>query len=86
LAIVGVVNVPIVKYSVVWWNSLHQGPSISKFAKPSIDSSMLWPLLLMMVAFILYFLAILCDRVRAEILKRERDAKWLTETVVGAQP
>lgn len=86
LAIVGVVNVPIVKYSVVWWNSLHQGPSISKFAKPSIDASMLWPLLVMLVAFILYFLAILCDRVRAEILKRERDAKWLTENVVGAQP
>jgi heme exporter protein C len=86
LAIVGVVNVPIVKYSVVWWNSLHQGPSISKFAKPSIDASMLWPLLLMLVAFILYFLAILCDRVRAEILKRERDARWLSETVVGAQP
>jgi heme exporter protein C len=85
LAIVGVVNVPIVKYSVVWWNSLHQGPSISKFAKPSIDSSMLWPLLLMLLAFILYFLAILCDRVRAEILKRERDATWLTESVAGAQ-
>ncbi|HEU4602260.1 MAG TPA: heme ABC transporter permease [Steroidobacteraceae bacterium] len=86
LAIVGVVNVPIVKYSVVWWNSLHQGPSISKFAKPSIDSSMLWPLLLMLVAFILYFLAVLCDRVRAEILKRERDAKWLSESVAGVHP
>jgi heme exporter protein C len=85
LAIVGVVNVPIVKYSVVWWNSLHQGPSISKFAKPSIDSSMLWPLLLMLLAFLLYFLAILCDRVRAEILKRERDATWLSESVAGVR-
>jgi heme exporter protein C len=53
LAIVGVVNVPIVKYSVVWWNSLHQGPSISKLAAPSIEGSMLWPLLIMMLAFIL---------------------------------
>ena len=78
LAIVGVVNVPIVKYSVVWWNSLHQGPSISKLGAPAIASPMLWPLLLMMLAFMLYFAAVLCDRVRAEILRRERNASWLT--------
>jgi heme exporter protein C len=81
LAIVGVVNVPIVKYSVVWWNSLHQGPSISKLDSPSIDSSMLWPLLLMMLAFVLYFAAVMCDRIRTEILKRERNARWLIENV-----
>jgi heme exporter protein C len=81
LAIVGVVNVPIVKYSVVWWNSLHQGPSISKLDSPSIDSSMLWPLLLMMLAFVLYFAAVMCDRIRTEILKRERNASWLIENV-----
>lgn len=79
LAIVGVVNVPIVKYSVVWWNSLHQGPSISKLAAPSIEGSMLWPLLVMMLAFILYFGAVLCDRLRGEILRRERNASWLSE-------
>jgi heme exporter protein C len=82
LAIVGVVNVPIVKYSVVWWNSLHQGPSISKLDAPSIDPSMLWPLLLMMLGFVLYFAAVLCDRIRGEILKRERNASWLPETLV----
>jgi len=82
LAIVGVVNVPIVKYSVVWWNSLHQGPSISKLDAPSIDSSMLWPLLLMMLAFVLYFAAVMCDRLRTEILKRERSARWLVENIV----
>ncbi len=81
LAIVGVVNVPIVRYSVVWWNSLHQAPTISKMAAPSITGSMLWPLLLMMLAFVLYFAAVLCDRVRSEILKRERNASWLTETL-----
>jgi heme exporter protein C len=81
LAIVGVVNVPIVKYSVVWWNSLHQGPSISKLAAPSIEGSMLWPLLIMMVAFVLYFGAVLCDRLRGEILRRERNASWLNETL-----
>jgi heme exporter protein C len=84
LAIVGVVNVPIVKYSVVWWNSLHQGPSISKLGAPSIASPMLWPLLLMMLAFMLYFAAVLCDRVRAEILRRERNASWLSTLVTGA--
>jgi heme exporter protein C len=81
LAIVGVVNVPIVKYSVVWWNSLHQGPSISKLAAPSIEGSMLWPLLIMMLAFVLYFGAVLCDRLRGEILKRERNASWLSESL-----
>ena len=81
LAVVGVVNVPIVKYSVVWWNSLHQGPSISKLAAPSIEGSMLWPLLIMMLAFMLYFGAVLCDRLRGEILRRERNASWLTESL-----
>jgi len=81
LAIVGAVNVPIVKYSVVWWNSLHQGPSISKLDSPSIDSSMLWPLLLLMLAFLLYFAAVMCDRIRTEILKRERSARWLVDSV-----
>ncbi|MFO7305712.1 MAG: heme ABC transporter permease [Gammaproteobacteria bacterium] len=83
LAIVGVVNVPIVKYSVVWWNSLHQGPSISKLGAPSIDPSMLWPLLVMMAGFVLYFAAVMCDRIRGEILRRERNASWLSEITVG---
>jgi heme exporter protein C len=81
LAIVGVVNVPIVKYSVVWWNSLHQGPSISKLSAPSIAGSMLWPLLTMMLAFVLFFGAVLCDRLRSEILRRERSATWLNESL-----
>jgi heme exporter protein C len=79
LAIVGLVNVPIVKYSVVWWNSLHQGPSLSLTGKSAIDSSMVWPLLLLILAFVLYFGALLCTRVRAEILRRERNPAWLSE-------
>jgi len=79
LAIVGVVNVPIVKYSVVWWNSLHQGPTISKLDTPSITLSMGWPLYIMVLGFMLFFFALLCDRVRSEILKRERNASWLAE-------
>jgi heme exporter protein C len=79
LAIVGLVNVPIVKYSVVWWNSLHQGPSLSLTGKSAIDGSMVWPLLLLILAFVLYFGALLCTRVRAEILRRERNPAWLSE-------
>jgi heme exporter protein C len=81
LAIVGSVNVPIVKYSVEWWSSLHQGASIMKFGKPSIDASMLTPMFVMLIAFALYFAAVTCDRLRAEILRRERNASWLQEGV-----
>lgn len=81
LAIVGVVNVPIVKYSVVWWNSLHQAPTISKIDQPSITLSMGWPLYVMVLGFMLYFGAVLCDRLRSEILRRERNASWLTASL-----
>jgi heme exporter protein C len=77
LAIVGSVNVPIVKYSVDWWTSLHQGASIMKLGKPSIDASMLTPMFVMLVAFVLFFAAVTCDRLRAEILRRERNPSWL---------
>lgn len=81
LAIVGAVNVPIVKYSVVWWSGLHQGPTISKMSSPSITWDMAWPMLLMLLAFVLYFAAVMCDRVRVEILRRERNAGWLVESI-----
>jgi heme exporter protein C len=80
LAIVGSVNVPIVHYSVTWWNSLHQGASILKLDKPSIDSSMLTPMFVMLIAFALFFAAVTCDRLRSEILKRERNPSWLQES------
>lgn len=77
LALVGVVNIPIIKYSVVWWNSLHQGQTLSVFGKSSIDPSMETPLLVMMLAFFLFFGAVLCVGLCAEILRRERNAQWL---------
>lgn len=77
LAIVGIVNVPIVKYSVIWWNSLHQAPTISKIGTPSITLAMGWPLYVLVLAFASYFAAIMCDRLRGEILRRERNASWL---------
>ena len=51
LTLVGLVNIPIIHYSVIWWNTLHQGPSITRFGKPTIEASMLWPLLVMIAAF-----------------------------------
>ena len=70
LALVGVVNVPIVKFSVDWWNTLHQPATISKIDAPSIDSSMVAPLLLMAAGFMAYYLTVLIPRVRAEIANR----------------
>ncbi len=77
LAIVGIVNLPIIHYSVYWWNTLHQPATLSKLGKPSMAGDMLWPLLVMLLGFTLYFGAVLLVRLRAEILRRERDAGWL---------
>src|SRR6202034_4092960 len=72
LAVVGVVNVPIIHYSVVWWNSLHQGATVAKLGKPAIELSMLWPLLSMFLGFLLFYGAVLCLRLQGEVLNRER--------------
>lgn len=82
LALVGLVDIPIIHYSVVWWNTLHQGPTVTKFNAPSIDFSMLLPLLIMAVAFMLYFVTVLLLRVRNELLLRERDSHWVRELVM----
>jgi len=77
LAIVGVVNVPIIHYSVTWWNSLHQAPSVMKFGRPTMPASMLLPLLAMLAGFTCYFVTLLLIRARAEVLRRERSAHWI---------
>jgi heme exporter protein C len=81
LAVVGVINVPIIHYSVTWWNSLHQAPSVMRLAKPTLPASMLVPLLLMMLGFTLLFGALLLVRLRAEILARERASGWIREAL-----
>jgi heme exporter protein C len=81
LAIVGVINLPIIRYSVEWWNSIHQAPSVMKMDQPSMPMEMLTPLLMMLVGFSLYFGAVLMVRVRAEILRRERSASWIREVL-----
>ena len=79
LALVGVVNIPVIHYSVEWWNTLHQGPTVTKFDKPSIHLSMLIPLLVMALAFKLFYIGNLFMRVRTEILHREAKSKWVKE-------
>jgi heme exporter protein C len=81
LAIVGVVNVPIIHYSVQWWNSLHQGATVMKIAKPDMPAAMLIPLLMMLLGFTLLFFALLGVRLRGEILRRERAASWVREAL-----
>jgi heme exporter protein C len=81
LGVVGVVNVPIIHFSVTWWNSLHQGATIAKFGKPSMDLHMLWPLLMTIVGFMFFYGAVLCWRLQGEVLNRERQAKWVREAI-----
>jgi heme exporter protein C len=83
LAIVGVVNVPIIRFSVEWWNSIHQAPSVMKMDRPSMPADMLVPLLVMLLGFTLFFAAVLLVRLRAEILRRERSASWIREVVAS---
>jgi len=86
LAIVGVVNIPIIHYSVEWWSTLHQGPTVTKFDAPSIATSMLIPLLAMTLAFKTLFAAVLLVRTRCEILEFEQHTTWVRELTLGAEP
>lgn len=84
LALVGVVNVPIVKFSVDWWNSLHQTATIMKFGKPSMSWPMLWPLLTSIAGFYLLFGAALLRRMQNQLLWRERNTRWVADWLKGA--
>jgi heme exporter protein C len=77
LALVGVVNVPIIYFSVKWWNTLHQGASVSLSKAPSIATPMLLGMLVMALAFWMYCIAVSLVRVRTLILERERHAVWV---------
>jgi heme exporter protein C len=69
LALVGLINLPIIKFSVDWWNTLHQPASIARMDGPSIDPSMLWPLFTMAAAFHVFLLAALIERMRTLLLE-----------------
>ncbi|MEJ2140386.1 MAG: heme ABC transporter permease CcmC [Gammaproteobacteria bacterium] len=84
LALVGAVNVPIIHFSVEWWSSLHQGPTLMKKGGPAMDAAMLYPLLAMILGFTLIFGALLLRRVRTEVLYRERRTRWVRHLVLSS--
>ncbi len=83
LAVVGAVNVPIIYFSVKWWNTLHQGATISMTAAPKMASTMLTGMLLMTFACWAYAFAVVFVRVRAIIVERERGTTWVSEMLAG---
>ncbi len=72
---------PVIHFSVTWWNSLHQAPSIMKLGKPTMPPEMYVPILAMFLGFTLLFGALVLTRLRAEIMLRERNASWLRDAV-----
>ena len=79
LALVGVVNLPVIKFSVEWWYTLHQPASFSLTEKPAMPVEMWLPLLIMVVAYYLFFFAIWIMRIRNEILLREKNTDWVKQ-------
>jgi heme exporter protein C len=77
MAVIGVINLPIIHYSVEWWNSLHQGATILKLGKPSMPAEMLWPLLLSILGWALVCGAIFLLRMQNEVLQREIRRPWV---------
>jgi len=85
LALVGVVNIPIIYYSVQWWNTLHQGATVTVSGKSSMETVMLWTMLIMTLGFWAYSIAVVLARVRCIILERERDTTWVNELEGGVK-
>ncbi|MBI5925958.1 MAG: cytochrome c biogenesis protein CcsA [Aquabacterium sp.] len=85
IALVGAINVPIIYFSVRWWNTLHQGASISMTAAPTMASTMLTAMLLMTIAFWAYAFAVVFTRTRAIVLERESETQWVQALVHGHQ-
>lgn len=81
LAVIGVINLPIIKFSVDWWNTLHQPASFTLTEKPAMPAEMWLPLLVMVIGFYLFFFTVLIMRMQAEILSREYRSEWVSERV-----
>ncbi|MBL8330827.1 MAG: cytochrome c biogenesis protein CcsA [Rubrivivax sp.] len=79
MAVVGAVNVPIIYFSVKWWNTLHQGASVSLTAAPKMATTMLTAMLIMTLAFWAYAFAVVFTRTRAIVLEREQGASWVNQ-------
>ena len=85
LALVGVVNIPIIYFSVKWWNTLHQGASVSLAKSPSMAAPMLWGMLLCALAFWMYSIAVALMRARSIMLERERHTEWVRALLAGKE-
>ena len=83
LALVGVINIPIIYFSVQWWSTLHQGASVSMKSAPSMAATMLIGMLIMALGFWMYSIAAVLARVRCVILERERQTEWVMREVGG---
>lgn len=83
MTLVGVVNLPIIKYSVVWWNTLHQPATFSLDKAPAMPASMWLPLLFSVLGFYLFFAAHTLTRTRNQLLKREARSRWVKEIALG---
>ena len=81
LAMVGIVNIPIIHFSVYWWHTLHQPASVMKLGAPTIYLSMLIPLFIMAAAFQLFYFTLLLVRMRTELLEREKHTGWVAQIV-----
>ena len=82
LTLVGVINLPIIKYSVEWWNTLHQGSTVSNLGKPSMSVEMLWPFVFCFLGFALLVSTLICIRFRSEILIRNSIRPWVKALVI----
>lgn len=84
LAMVGVINIPIIKYSVDWWFTLHQSATFRVTSSPSMPTEMWLPLLIMVLGFYCFFIALTLMRTRSEILRREANKRWVMDLIKEA--
>jgi len=85
LAMVGVINIPIIKYSVEWWNTLHQGATVSKLGKPAMSMDMFYPFVFCFLGFAFLTAVIICMRFKTEILLRNSMRPWVKELVTAEE-
>lgn len=85
LALVGMVNIPIIYKSVDWWNTLHQPATIKFTSKSTIDPSMLYPLLVMVIGFYVFYALVLLLNTRVEVLRRESRTQWVSDLVSNSK-
>ncbi len=85
LSLVGIVNIPIIKYSVEWWNTLHQPASFTLTKKPAMPPEMWLPLLVMVLGYYCFFAFVLIGRTRIELLEREQKSGWVSAIINEAR-